>query len=173
MEVLLAKRRLSIDKSTLEDLQRSLLNINRLNQHWLTQRRWKALHSEDNNFVDDDAVNLVEYCRALKLSELFAAETRAVFSSTRVVDARVFPCSTAGLSQALYGLPYPLNLTHEDAGWIADAAVGINLIFGLEKPMQFLILRDGGGVVTIAGPKSFVAHMTRKNPFLWKPGLPP
>ncbi len=173
MEVLVAKQRLSVEISDLIDLQRALLNVNRFDERWLAERQWQVMHSEDNNFIDEDVVKFIEFCDLHGMADLIATETLSIFMSTGLLDVRSFPSNATALSQVLYGLGHPLNSTHEDAGWILDAAVGVNLILNFKRPWQFLILRDGGGVVSIAGSKSFIEHMTTGSELVWLPGLPP
>ena len=97
---------------------------------------------------------------------------RSIFSSAGVLNARSFPCSVTALIQALYGQAYPFNKTHEDAAWLLDAALGVNLTFGLKQPWEFLVLRDSGGVVSIACAELFIQHMTTLSTLSWFPGQP-
>ncbi|WP_146039282.1 MULTISPECIES: hypothetical protein [unclassified Variovorax] len=168
------KTHLSLTKGLTDSLQAAVRNERTLDEIWIKEKGWRAIHLDDSNLVRFTASTLIRYTRSQGFDRLYAVDTVDLFRSIYgEVDVRIVPMTLDGISQACFGLPRAEEGNPDSCfEWFLQKAMGVSVFFPMTDPIPMLVMRDASTCITIAGDDFFLDCMVRGSRRIWYEGVP-
>jgi len=158
-----------VEDEVLNRLEGSVGRFCEVHCDWLKRKGWQVCYSRDGDFETYDMVSLIRYCKRKKIEKMLALSVFFIMDRQEAAKARVFNATWTGLCQALWGAQSDGNMPMLDA--LNMASVEPFLIIPDERERcEFILLRELGEGVVLAGPDEFLEYMVSRSKGEWYVG---
>ncbi|WP_377008950.1 hypothetical protein [Comamonas endophytica] len=154
-----------VERGILDQLEGSVRGFDEVRLDWLEPKGWKVCYSREGRFGWSDVVSLIRYCKTKEIEKLLALSIFFIMEKNSS-KARVFNAGWNGISQALWGVGPQRSVPGFkilDGAWLESFLITPYH----DEICEFLLIRDVGEGVVLAGPEDFLEHMVSRSKDDW------
>ena len=158
-----------VEGEILNCLEESICKFCEVRWDWISRKSWKACYSRDGDFDRYEMVSLIRYCKKMKIEKLLAISVFFIMDKTKAAKARVFDANWIGLCQALWGVDAERHNPEFDDLNLASLEPFLIVPYK-EGVCEFILVRELGEGVVLAGPGEFLEYMVSRSRGEWYVG---